>query len=512
MSAPVCTLRNDCICHECTPAVLDDMTAHNWVYRVEGAKNLVFAHETSPRLLRLANNMRRSDTDLSVELMADHRFVRSVLCQGPLRPYVMFGKLISVTDTFIEDLMVQSAEMRPGHGSRSSIFFPQRTVLLQKDLANLFSPRGQLTQQSTVCVEIKPKGGLTSISRLCPKALCDALQKFEKLDYAIKHYELLPAQNALDIPKYSPADFLSGEHSRILYALEAMRLQKASGFRIFFGGDIAVANDLPIEVPVSALNVGLHRAVSPKHIYEFDANDCFRPSPESIREYAYSSSLCKDAIVVVSKILAENGKVLGAILYEQGRDFIDASGAEVLWDQLVENLGGCEKSAEYRINEAYLTQGNTAQLCEEVCRARQNLSYKDSREALTLHCDKIVQEAMAYVKVMSSDAISRVLADFLTASVAKDCSLMISLSFRPADCDYDPKHAFVRLDTGGICTFAIHVVDIGPKPCSKIKFWACRDKFTANALMRGGDDVRRSVSAWTPTAGCSVSRVDTSSG
>jgi Inositol-pentakisphosphate 2-kinase len=489
MSAPVCTFRNDCICHECTPAVLDDMTAHNWVYRVEGEKNLVFAHETSPRLLRLANNRRRFDADISEELMADHHFVRAVLCQGPLRPFLMFGKLVSVTDNFIEDLIVQSAKLRPRHRSRSSIFLPQRTVLLQADLANMFSPRGPLTRQSTVCVEIKPKGGLTSISRLCPKALCDALYKFEKLFYAIKHYELVPAQNALDIPKYCPADLLSGEHSRIFYALEAVRLRKESGFRIFCGGEIAVADDLPIEVPVSALNIGLQGEVSPKHIYGFDANDCPRPSTESIREYAYSSCLCKDAIVVVSKILAENSKVLGAILYEQGRDFIDSLGAEVLWDQLVENRGGCEDSAEYMVKEAYLSQGITAQLCEEVCRARQNLSYKDSREAMKLHCDENVQEAMAYVKNMSSEAISRVLADFLTAAVAKDCSLMISLSYRPADCDIDPEHAFVRLDTGGVCNFAIHVVDIGPKPCSKIKNWARRDKDAANTLMRGDGDV-----------------------
>jgi Inositol-pentakisphosphate 2-kinase len=459
------------------------MSPENWVYRVEGAMHLLFEHKKSPFVLRLANSKRR-DADISKALKAEHCFVRAVFGQGPLGPYILCGNLVRVTEQFINDLNAQSEASRPRfRSSQARILCPQPIAVLQNDLGKRFSSGNLSERYKTVCVEVKPKGGLTSVSRLNPKTLCDNLGKFEKLYYAIKNFDMVSSDNAPHIPRYSPSDLLSGEYEKIVYAMKAMVLRKSGGLRIFCDGDIALAHNLDINVDSTVFDQGLRGTTDFQFNSKSDITASQPLNARDIKEYAYNSIFCQESIAVASEILAKEKKLLNAILFEQGRDFIDSSGGEFLWQQLVDNMDGDLESAKKMVVDAYMLHLHQPQQLEEVSRARQNLSYKDSQEALALHSDNLMQDARNYVKNMSSVAISRVLADYLTAGVAKDCSIMISMSCRPLDHIHGSNESFIELEGGYVCLYSVHVVDIGPKPCSKIQEWVNRDQVAEKFIL-----------------------------
>jgi type III secretory pathway component EscR len=102
-----------------------------------------------------------------------------------------------------------------------------------------------------------------------------------------------------------------------------------------------------------------------------------------------------------------------------------AAGGNFLRNQLVDKLAGGTESAKHKITAAFMMPLQQTQQMEEVSCARQNLAYKDTQDAPPRYRNKLKHETRNYVKNMFSKAISRVLADYLTAGVAKDCLITI---------------------------------------------------------------------------------------
>jgi hypothetical protein len=121
---------------------------------------------------------------------------------------------------------------------------------------------------------------------------------------------------------------------------------------------------------------------------------------------------------------------------------------------------------------------------DEAERAREHLSYRDSCEARALHSDELMREAEEYMETMPPEVIARVLADYMVASVVKDCSIMVSMSPRPPDYVAKPGEKTVQLQNGQQCLCKVSVVDLEPKPVSKILAWATRDRERAGRRCR----------------------------
>lgn len=361
--------------------------------------------------------------------------------------------------------------------------------------------------EMTICVEVKPKAALTCVSRLVPEDVCNALDKFGTLGYALKNYtspltsrkcmrchssdrdenlarfglngssakqlvssdeDALQAESDSvstvsqdsdfvdgctrcnagndDPPRYSPADLLSGEHCRILSALDALRRRRAHSLRVFYDGRVMLADDIPIDEEFAS------------------------------REEAFKSRYCEYAIKASARVLAKSDFAFG-ILETQRLDYIDALGAEKVWSKLVRVCGGDERQAEAAVWNAYfIDEDSHPDIIDKVRIARTHLSYPSSAYAREHHCDDNVKKAENYLESLETEVAARILADFMISSVIKDCSVMVSMLVRSKD--YVPSNAdnYVTLDDGSVCVYCVDIVDLEPKPVSKIRKWADRDR------------------------------------
>lgn len=363
----------------------------------------------------------------------------------------------------------------------------------------------------TICVEVKPKAALTCVSRLVSTDICNALDKFGTLSYALKNYpstfteeactecrkkqqcdDCVQSQGGADTcssrhdskddegsqhdfdiastssrdseclessfdcgcsanspPRYCPADLLSGVHEKIASALDALRRRRAHSLRVFYDGRVFLADDIPIDGVFTS------------------------------REEAYESSFCKSAIEASARALADSNFAYG-ILETQRKDFIDALGAEKVWNRLVELHDGSEKDAEAAVWEAYFVRDEThPELISKVEVARNHLSYPSSSYGRDYHSDELVQEAEEYLATIEPDVAARIIADFMVASVIKDCSVMVSMSMQPANYSPSQSESAVTLPNGTVCVYRVEIVDLEPKPISKIRKWAARDRARA---------------------------------
>lgn len=387
-----------------------------------------------------------------------------------------------------------------GEGGRAAL-------LLQPDCARRFTTPAS----STTCVEIKPKGALTSVSRLVPPEICAALDKFQVTPYAVKETCCVGGTRVVReeeekkeerVPEYSPADLLSGEPGRIAAALEALRLRRAHSLRVFHDGAVGLADDLPIDP---------------------------RLFPD--RAAAYEAPENVGAIEAAARVLADARGVGSGIRDAQRRDYVDALGAEKVYAHLVRVCcGGDVEKAEEFVWDAYFADdddvvsdsddddgggggggtgdggdggdnGGATLEATQLADARATLSYRNSAEARVLHDATRMLAAERAVAAMSPRVAARVLADFMIASVVKDCSIMVSMTRRAPAYKPAPDENFVTLDDGSICLYEVSVVDLEPKPLSKLGAWAARDR--AHAAKRAADTAARApaeVSAWVSAA------------
>lgn len=440
-------------------------------------------------------------------------YLPSALTCTALQRYVRPGSLVAVAPEFLDELAEQARPSRPEKRAlvAGGIVRDQPYALMQPDLAKVFSPlsenpaggepgtrlptsdlrtrknatrTGECTDSvpalptfygkrprassqtgrtpSTVCVEVKPKAALTSVSRLVPVAVCDALDKFSTLAYALKNYStrkpasrtgsgyggVEPPSSPTRAPRYSPADLLSDDPARIARALDALRLRRAHSLRVFFDGEVALADDLNVDL--------------------FDGD----------RDAAYVDPMCTKAISAAAKVLAEERDAVFGVLDTQRRDYVDALGAEKIWNHLIDLLGGDEEASETAVWHAYFDEHYRPDIVEQVGVARRKLGYVDSAQARRMHSDEEVAKAEQFVETMSVEVSARVIADYMVAGVTKDCSIMISMSMQDATYKPEVDEDVVVLDDDDntVCVYKLHVVDLDPKPVSKIKAWADRDR------------------------------------
>jgi Inositol-pentakisphosphate 2-kinase len=316
-------------------------------------------------------------------------------------------------------------------------------LLMQTDCARIFSDPSSAS--STLCVEVKPKAALTSVSRLVPPSICETLHKFSRSPYSIKN----PPNPVSPLPRYSPADLLSCDPARTAAALDALRARRAHSLRVFRDGAVALADDLPIP-----------------------------PTLYPTRDAAYTAPENRRAIAAAATVLADQPEVVVGILDTQRRDYVDALGAEKIYAHLVRDCcGGDDAEAERAVWDAYFAEpGSDPELDAAVAAARARISYENSSEARALHNDARFHAAEAAVAIMSAPVAARVIADFMIASVVKDCSLMVSMTIRPPGYKAPPSESAVTLDDGAVCMYRVRVVDLEPKPLSKLRSWAARDR------------------------------------
>ncbi|XP_061350834.1 inositol-pentakisphosphate 2-kinase-like [Gastrolobium bilobum] len=420
--------------------ILREKNAAEWVYRGEGAANLVLAYTgSSPAFIGKVMRIRKAPTNDAVSVRSpsaltaherllwkdvdelvsssDHEIAGQLFVCHVMKPllgskYVDPGMLVLVSREFLESVQKDVICQRPPwRVDTAQVDTHCDSVLLMSD-HSLFT-HGNLGSSPCISVEIKPKCGFLPLSRFISKetAIKRRITRFEM------HQALKLHQGEISLlSEYNPLDLFSGSKERIHKAIKDLFTTPQNNFRVFMNGSLIFG--------------GLGGGAE-------DTNFCIAKAFEDELKSVIQADdgLCtENLLTLVAEALQKSG-VLDRLLDVQKLDNDDIEGVI---------------HAYYDI---------TCQQCM-VCR---ELSEEEVKRYTSLHS-------------ASFDESLRIVKDYLIAATAKDCSLIIC--FRPRK----------EGDSGSVCNnvylesteqtfdYKVYFIDLDLKHLSKMEEYYELDK------------------------------------
>ncbi|EOY14827.1 Inositol-pentakisphosphate 2-kinase 1, putative isoform 2 [Theobroma cacao] len=240
--------------------VLEQKDAVDWVYRGEGAANLVLAYTgSSPafigKVMRIQKSPRNDKNgvngngslttqeqllwreDMELTASPNREIVEQLYVKHAMSPllgpkHVDAGIRVRVTKEFLESVDNNVICQRPAWRVDSSQVDANRDTALIISDHSVF-PNGTLKGGPCVTVEIKPKCGFLPISRFIAEenALKRIITRF-RMHQALK----LHKQEISEYSEYNPLDLFSGSRDRICKAIKALYATPQNNFRVFLNG------------------------------------------------------------------------------------------------------------------------------------------------------------------------------------------------------------------------------------------------------------------------------------
>ncbi|KAH6764991.1 Inositol-pentakisphosphate 2-kinase family protein [Perilla frutescens var. hirtella] len=245
-------------------AVLQAKDAEEWIYRGEGAVNLVLAYcGNSPhfvgkvlRIQKVPNDRPKCENGHSVLVnhegllwgkfegivsaptkeIAEQLYVQRVMCPLLGSEHVDAGIHVLVSREFLEAVDNKVLCQRPPWRVDAARVNPLcDSVLLITDHSVFPHVSGSLKEDFCVSVEIKPKGGFLPTSEFIAdeNAVKKRITRF-KMHQALKLHQGKISQ----ISKYDPLDLFSGSKDRIQRAIKTLFLTPQNNFRVFLNGSL----------------------------------------------------------------------------------------------------------------------------------------------------------------------------------------------------------------------------------------------------------------------------------
>ncbi|XP_043713241.1 inositol-pentakisphosphate 2-kinase-like isoform X2 [Telopea speciosissima] len=413
--------------------VLEEKDAPNWIYRGEGAANLVLAYNgSSPhfvgKVIRIQKALRNGSqciTDTSV--LSSHECllwkdtndlvsststeaVRQLFVHYVMRPllgseYVDAGAGVLVSRKFLESVENNVSVQRPAwRVDAAKVNTLCDSALLISD--HSVFPHGLLKDSPCISVEIKPKCGFIPCSRFIAEgnAIKRSITRF-RMHQVLKLHQGEISQ----ISEYDPLDLFSGSSDRIHMAIKALFAIPQNNFRIFRNGFL-VFGDL-------GGGTGNTNFVDSEAVE--DSLEVLIQADHGLRTESF--------LHLVSEAILRSG-VLDRLLKAQKLDLFDIEGA---------------------IHAYYNIVSQPCEVCKDLADSELSHIY------LSLHS-------------LSLEESLKIVRDYLIAATAKDCSLMIS--FRPReDGDQGSPHSTVYLkSTNQSFDCKVHFIDLDMKPLKKM--------------------------------------------
>ncbi|KAL0438515.1 UNVERIFIED_CONTAM: Inositol-pentakisphosphate 2-kinase [Sesamum latifolium] len=244
-------------------AVLGAKDAVEWIYRGEGAANLVLAYCGSApkfvgKVLRIqkvpangseCENGHSALTKLECILWgkfegivsaptretAEQLYVQKVMCPLLGSEHVDAGIHVLVSREFLEAVEKKVLGQRPSWRVDAAKVNPLcDSVLLIADHSKF--PHGIFKEDFCISVEIKPKGGFLPVSEFIAEE--NAVKK--KIPRFKMHQLLKLHQGKIrKLSKYDPLDMFSGSKDRVQRAIKSLFLTPQNNFRVFLNGSLA---------------------------------------------------------------------------------------------------------------------------------------------------------------------------------------------------------------------------------------------------------------------------------
>ncbi|XP_050207405.1 inositol-pentakisphosphate 2-kinase isoform X1 [Mercurialis annua] len=432
---------------------LEQKDAADWVYRGEGAANLVLAYTgSSPlfigKVMRIPKRERNGPSycgekeNLKEVLTEEERLIWSepeelVSCateeqvqllyvkhvMSPLLgpKHVDAGTHLQVSREFIEIIEKKVSSQRPSwRVDASKIDTHLDSVLLMSD-HSLFS-HGIDTVRPCVSVEIKPKCGFLPISTF----IADR-NSIKKSTTRFKMHQILKLRQCetSEVSQYDPLDIFSGSKERIQKAIRALYATPQNNFRVFMNGSLIFGG----------LGGGTQKT---SIVIEKAFEDALKGAIQA------KDGLCTTSLIELVAKAVYSSKVLDRLLEVQKLDSLDIEGA---------------------IHAYYNIISQPCMVCRELAEA--GLSHKYA----SLHS-------------ISMNESLKIVRDYLIAATAKDCSLMIS--FRPREeGDFGSPYSNIFLQsTNQNFDYKVNFLDLDLKPLKKMETYYEKDKKILNSYIQ----------------------------
>lgn len=425
--------------------ILEEEDARDWTYRGEGAANLVLAYTgSSPafigkviRVQKVGRNGSKCENGHAVlskherivwkdagaivtsptKEVAQQLYVQCVMIPLLGSEYVDAGIRILVSRKFLESIERNVLCQRPGwRVSAAKVLTCSDSVLLMSD-HSLF-PYGTFKGEPCISVEIKPKCGFLPSSRFIAdeNAIKKNVTRF-KMHQFLKLQQLQISQ----MSEYDPLDLFSGSRERIQKAIKALFATPQNNLRVFLNGSLIYG--------------GL----------EGDMQGANLIKAEAFEDY------------LKSFIHAEDGL--------RTRNFIHLVGDTTFKFGMLDRLLEAQKLDKFDIEGVIHAYYDVVSQPCKVC--RNSGEDKEMGKYNALHS-------------VSFDESVKIVKDYMIATTAKDCSLMIS--FRPRD-DSDRVSAYrtIHLESTQQ-TFEVkaHFIDLDLKSLKKMEYYYELDQKIVN--------------------------------
>ncbi|XP_065882022.1 inositol-pentakisphosphate 2-kinase-like [Euphorbia lathyris] len=419
---------------------LEQKDASDWVYRGEGAVNLVLAYSgSSPvfigkvmRILKVAKNgdsgclgneqvlteeerllwkvckeLVSAPTKEQAQLIYVQRIISPLL--GP--EHVDPGLHVPVSREFLQSIEKKVISQRPAwRVDAAKIDTQQDYVLLMSD-HSLF--QGMDKVGSCISVEIKPKCGFIPDSRFIAER--NAIKK-KITRFRIHQVLKLQQQEVSELSQYDPLDIFSNSKEKIYKAVNDLFITPQNNFRIFLNGSLILGGLGGSTNKTSKL---VEEAFEDALKGVIEADDGLRTTSflELVAETLYGS------------------KVLDRLVEAQKLDNYDIEGA---------------------IHAYYDMISQPCMVCREL--------------------DEGVPNTYTSLHSIPMDESLKIVRDYLISATAKDCSMMIS--FRPKEGgDLGSPYGSIYLQpTNQNFDYKVNFLDLDLKPLKKMEEYYEKDK------------------------------------
>ncbi|XP_068641734.1 inositol-pentakisphosphate 2-kinase-like [Aristolochia californica] len=412
--------------------ILQGKDAAEWVYRGEGAANLVLGYRgSSPafvgKVIRVQKAPRSEpesnhdnsvlstyervvwgDANEMVDSKSNEALGRSFVLQV-MRPllgsqHVDAGRPVFVSTEFLESVEKNVLSQRPSWRVDAAKI---NTVC---DSALLISDHSLFSHEDLcLAVEIKPKCGFLPSSRFIAErnAVKKSVSRF-KMHQFLKHQK----KEISRVSDYDPLDLFSGSKERISRAVRALYITPQNNFRIFLNGSLIFGG----------LGGGMD-------VVKSKSSDLFEDLTGGIIHAEYGQRLSR-FLELVSETIFKSG-LMDRLLKVQKLDQFDVEGAIHAYYNII------------------------SQPCI-VCKCNNEVDLSDK---------------CSFLHSISMQESAKIVREYLIAATAKDCSLMIS--FRPRSCgNLTSDFEFVHLEPSNqTFDYKAYFIDLDMKPLKKMVYY-----------------------------------------
>ncbi|CAB4296282.1 unnamed protein product [Prunus armeniaca] len=421
--------------------ILEKKDAGDWIYRGEGAANLVLGYNgstpafigkvmrlqkapvngsksmNSPTALTVHERLLWKDTEdivaTSNKELACQLFVKHIMSPLLGSTYVDSGMRVPASKEFLESVEKNIISQRPASRVDAAKVDTQcDSVLLMSD-HSLF-PRGTHEVEPCISVEIKPKCGFLPSSKFIDEgnAIKRSITRFQ-MHQALKLHQ----GEVSEYSEYNPLDMFSGSKDRIHNAIRDLFSTPQNNFRVFLNG--------------SQIFGGLGGGADSTNFvtrgkFE-DALKCVIQGGDGLRTMSF--------LQLVAETVHNSG-VLDQLLEVQKLDNLDIDGAiHAYYDIVSEPCMVCRAFGKEKMSQRYLS----------------------------LHS-------------ISLDESLKIVKDFLIAATAKDCSLMISFRPRKDGNTGSPYNNLYLEPSNQFFDYKVNFIDLDLKQLKKMEEYYELDK------------------------------------